>query len=184
MKGSIQWDYAIPFFSWYVFRIFFFLFFSPIVVFLLVILLTGGFSTVTIESLNPGLTYAFYLLSIFVLLTIFITWLLFKNGFLYTYIVNDKGFYQISDKRQKKVNRATIVLGLLGKSTSTTGAGLLAYSGEERFISWKDAKVIKINTKKRYIYISRGRIAIGPIGMFCTPENFDKIISLIHERKS
>ena len=184
MKDSIQWDYAIPFFSWYVFRIFFFLFFSPIVVFFLVILLSGGFNTLSIESLNPGLTYAFYLLSIFVLLTIFISWILFKDGFLYTYIVNNKGFYQISGQRQKKVNRATIILGVLGHSATTTGAGLLSYSGEERFISWKDAKVINIDHEKKYIYISRGRIALGPIGMFCTAENFNHVVSLIHEKKS
>jgi hypothetical protein len=181
---SLEWEYTIPFFSWYVMRIFVVFFTAPIILFAAIILLSEGVRDIRFEQFTPDIYYAGLLFLIFIFLSLVVTFLIFKDGFNYKYIVNQKGVYQITGSREKKINRLAVIIGILGKSATTTGAGLLSYSGEERFISWKEAKVININHKKRYIHFSRGRIAIGPIGMFCTPQNFKDVTLLIENYKS
>ena len=182
MKDTIQWNYSIPFFSWFILRIFFFLYIIPILFVLFLLFISGNLNN--FNSLTPDIYYAFCFFSAIIFLTLIITFIIFHDGFATTYIVNNKGIYQISGQKEKKIHRLSIIAGLLGRSAGTAGAGLLAYGGEERFIAWSDAKIINIKNKKKYVYISRGRFSIGPIGMFCTTKNFNQIVSIIKKKSA
>ncbi len=89
--------------------------------------------------------------------------------------------YEIKDKRYKKMNRAILLLSLLGDSNAaitTTGAALIAMSRESEFIGWSAVRNITIYGKGRIIYFRRKSL-VKPIPVFCSPENFDDAVMLV-----
>lgn len=165
LSKKISWNYSIPVFSWYIVR-------GMLIGFLVPVLIIGlvYFLSESKEYLVPDIYFALFFVLILFIITYLVLLVLFPMGFEYRCEIDNKGIRQISGKRVKEVNRAVIIGGVLGASASTTGSGLLAYSSEDRYIAWKEAKVIKLDEKKKYIYVSRGKIAIGPIGAFFPKE--------------
>ena len=142
-----------------------------------IIFLIGGFRIPSWESVVPEIYFAGGFVGLIIGLTLLIFIILFWNGFEASYRVDISGIYQSIGGMSTKVHRATVLLGVLFHSSSAAGAGLLAQGGEERSITWKEARRIKVDTKKRYIYISRAFLGIYPIDMFCTEKNFEEVLT-------
>ena len=174
---SLTWSYRIPVFSWYIAKGMLIGFSAPILIILFIatkIVANGQ----TWKSLTPDIYFAISTIVFLFLTTYFVLWLLFRNGFETSYRLDDKGVYQFSGKRSKKVNRMITIAGLLARSAAATGSGLIALSQEDRFIPWKQLKYVKIDKANKYIHLSRGKIALAPIGMFC-PTNFTHVKKII-----
>lgn len=174
----LTWQYRIPLFSWYITKGMLIGFSVPILIILLIAAKVTADGQ-TWESLTPDIYFAMGSIGLLFFTTYLVLWLLFRNGFATAYKIDAKGVYQYSGQRSKNVNRVVTVAGLLARSAATTGAGLIAYSQEDRFIPWSQLKFIKIDEANRYIHLSRARIALAPIGMFCLPNNFTRIKRII-----
>jgi len=46
-------------------------------------------------------------------------------------------------------------------------------------VSWKEMKIAKVNAKSRYMYFSRGRLKLFPIGFFCPEDKHSEVVKLV-----
>jgi len=177
---KLEWRYHIPLFSSFIWRNITLGFLITIFILLGLLFVISGFSLqIDISRQAPGIYFAGGFIALIIFLTLLVFVLLFWRGFDVDYAVDNKGLYQTVKGTSSKVHRLAIILGVLGRSPVAIGAGLTAKSGEERFISWQEARLIKINKKKRYIFISRAFLGIYPIDMFCTESNFPEVLACI-----
>lgn len=177
-EKSLTWEHSIPVFSWYIGRGMLIGFSIPTIVILIIALSVDNKS-----SIFPDIYYSLLLILILFVSTYILLFILFPKGFEYICTIDKHGIKQISGKRVKAVNQGVIIGGLLGRSLSTAGSGLLAYSTEDRYITWKEAKVVKISTKHNYLYVAKAPISVGPIGVFFPANLKTNVVKLVNKYK-
>lgn len=140
----------------------------------------NGFSlNIDIQSQTPDIYFAGGFVGLIIFFTLLTFIILFWNGFDMEYAIDSKGLYQSVKGTSSKVHAVAILIGILGRSATTTGAGLTAKGGEDRHISWREIRTIRVYTKKRYIHVSRKFLGIYPIDMFYTNKHSHSILSYI-----
>jgi len=105
------------------------------------------------------------------------------GGFHATYEVTSKGIYFSSGSTAKKAVNAIAIIGVLSRSASVAGAGLLARSEQDQFIRWDEIKKVKVRRGNRYIFVKKG-FGSKPIGLYCTEENFEEVLKLIQTKSA
>lgn len=177
-KNSVVFETTIPVFSWFIAKV--------MGVGLLVT--SALFGIIVISSIMNGgkfsdLTPDIYFALAFVGLLFFLTYaamaIMFPNGFISRIQITENGVSQVSLSPTKKVNLAAIIAGILTKSPGAIGTGLLAGAGDSRTISWKDIRLVKVNSSSRYMYFSKGKIGLFPIGFFCPEKRYKQTIELV-----
>lgn len=137
----------------------------------------------TYKSLTPDIYYAFGFVGLIFFFTYIAMWILFPNGFMYRATLDEKGVVQVSvTAATKLVSRAAILGGILRGSPGAVGTGILAEAGEKRYLSWREIKVVKINTKNRYCYFSIGRFGLFPIGFTCPEQYFERVKKIVKQK--
>lgn len=145
------------------------------------VLLAAGLS-VAFGSIKNALLMALGLFTFF-----FVIWIVVAividliGGFQAKYLITTKGVYFESGKAEKATADAAIVVGALTGSAGTAGAGLLARSEQSSFIDWKRVKKVTIRPSRRYIAV-RGSFGSKPIGLYCTEENFPKVLETVRAK--
>lgn len=79
--------------------------------------------------------------------------LLLGNRIRMTFVIGPEGVSYDSSKREKRLNRATAIIGALAGSATTAGAGMLAASNESGVHEWADIKHVVYHDERRVIVI-------------------------------
>jgi hypothetical protein len=110
-----------------------------------------------------------------------VTLVFFGNRTSVRFTVDEKGAYwETIDKRAKTLNRLTILVGILGRSPQTAGAGTLAAAREKEFFSWSQLSLVE--ESRRHLMITL-RNSWRPVMMLiCLPENFDTVLKYVSSR--
>lgn len=98
-----------------------------------------------------------------------------------TFFLTTDGVCFLSGKREQTIADIVSAGGVIAGSLTTVGAGLLARLEKVLFIAWKDVSSAKVSEKHRVITV-RSLSSIKPIAIYCTPENFQQVQSIVRER--
>lgn len=94
------------------------------------------------------------------------------------FYVNHAGVGYEAGHQAKKVSRGALILSLMSGSVSAAGNTLTAIAQEENFIPWQDVHSVRIYAHQRVVHI-RSKELSNPIALYCSPENFGRVIELI-----
>ncbi|MDD4247313.1 MAG: hypothetical protein PHO84_09200 [Dysgonamonadaceae bacterium] len=157
-------------------------------------------NSIIMKQLGIAIGIPFVLLIIF-LIIVKATYALIIIGtlFLFTYLfilivwggkydvgfkLNKAGIHNFTLKNQAKknliTNTATVILGLFSGKPAVSGAGMLAQSKQNVLIKWSSISKVKFIPKKHTIMIRAG--FTENIALFCTPENYTTVESLIRTK--
>ena len=76
-------------------------------------------------------------------------------------------------KKNKVINFLTVILGLMSGKPAAAGAGILAQSRQEVFLSWKSIRKVKYKPRQCTILL-RGN-PMEQIALFCRTDNYRQI---------
>ena len=82
-------------------------------------------------------------------------------------------------KKNRFVNRLTVIMGVFTGKPTVAGAGLLAQAKEEDFLAWQKIQKIKYKPKSQTILL-RGHPG-QKIAVFCPPDYYQQIEDFIKE---
>ena len=119
---------------------------------------------------------------------LFLTWLLvmvlYGGKYEVGFVMDSRGVLCVSLPRQAKknkaVNSAAIVLGLMSGNFTAAGAGVLAQSRQKEFTWW--SKVRRVRAYRRTLTIVIISSAMQKTALFCTQENYQEVISFLQNR--
>lgn len=131
--------------------------------------------------------YTLYALALIALL-LFLTWLfvmlVYRGKYAVEYFADKGGVRCRTQAKQAKTNRVvnglTVTLGLFSGKPSAAGAGLLAQSRQDTYLSWSQITKVKYNPKKSFILL-RGRLAENMV-LFCTSENYVQVAQFVMDQ--
>lgn len=174
--GSISWSMAIPIFRGEVFRQLGLVIGIPFGLLVIFLLVSAG-----------GEPYGFYGAGLIGAL-LFLTWLFIKIVYRGKYdaefLLDEKGALYRTEAGQAKKNRSinflTVIMGLLSGSLATAGAGILAGSRQNVFLSWKQLTRVTYKPRTRTILLRAG--LTENIGLFCTGDNYASVEQYIRKR--
>lgn len=147
-----------------------------------------------VELFSGGLTWDFIaaLLRIFLLLVVIFTALTFLgvylfmgNCYYYTFTLEpQKGICEKPQNKQQKsnllVNSLLLVAGLLTKNFSAAGAGALAHSRQEQFVTWKEISKVENDPQNYTITLKRNKRTLMIV--FCHPDNYQTVSEIIQSK--
>ncbi|MBU2602956.1 MAG: hypothetical protein KKA32_12460 [Actinobacteria bacterium] len=172
---ELTWDFDIPlitdrFMLWEFFKV------SGISA-LLVPILVGlmGFFVEGELVLLPWQVPVFAFAAMFVLFLL--ASLLLGNRHGATFHINADGVGYAARKRERRLNRLAIIVGVLGGSPTATGAGLLAASRETMFIPWEDVQRVKVYRGPRVIVLKDSWHVVQRL--YCPPALFEQATRLV-----
>ncbi len=136
VAGVIEWTYRVPlltsrFMLWDFTRV---IVLSVLLMYVLVAI-TGWLAEGELVLLPPQV---FVIVGGTIIVLLAIAALLLGNHMTMTFAVDPEGVTYASGSRERKWNRAAVVLGVLAGSASTAGAGMLASSREQGGWDWAD----------------------------------------------
>ncbi len=94
-----------------------------------------------------------------------------------TFSVGPGGASYESGKRERRVNRAVAIVGLLAGSPSTAGAGLLAMSSEAASFDWSDIITVRPYPRERVIVLRNSWRVV--LRLYCPPETYPTAAELV-----
>ena len=102
------------------------------------------------------------------------------GGFRVTFTMTTDGVASVAGKEADAIASAAIIGGLLTGNTQAVGTGMLARAGKNSYIRYRDVKKVKVSSWRRYILV-KGGFGEQPIGLSCTPENFERAHAILRE---
>ncbi len=98
--------------------------------------------------------------------------------------LNKVGIHNFTLKNQAKknfiINITTVFLGLFSGKPAISGAGMLAQSRQSVLVKWSSIREVRFLPENQMVMIRAG--FAENIAIFCTPENYAKVESLIRSR--
>lgn len=94
------------------------------------------------------------------------------------YYLNKEGAGLAAASSTRTMTTGITAAGVLLGSMTAAGAGMLAKSRENDFISWSNARSVALNAKKKTVTITR-KSFIAPIRLYCLEENYKLIEDFI-----
>ncbi|WP_340819328.1 hypothetical protein [Methanolobus sp. WCC4] len=133
--------------------------------------------TVTSNSSNArGMKYALILVGITFLLTALFIFAYYGNRYSLSYTLDSKGVSTITREEQRnrnhKLNFLIVIMGILARSPSAAGAGLLASSHQNQDVKWKKVRKAVFYPARNTITLSAGYGEKSIV--FCTGENYSR----------
>ena len=177
---SLSFQTTIGVFSWYIAKVMGMVLLIPMGIIGLIVfssITSGG----TFSQLTPDIYFASGFIGLIFLLTYVVMGFLFPKGFVSKITITREGISQTSLSSTKNVSRAAIIGGIITKSPGAIGAGILAEAGDNRIISWKEIKQVTVYHQSRYMYFSRGRFSLYPIGFFCPQKYFNPVLEALSQ---
>lgn len=177
---TLSFETTIGVFSWYIAKVMGLVLFIPMGIIGLIALssITSGGS---FSQLTPDIYFASGFIGLIFLLTYIVMAFLFPKGFVSKIKITEEGISQTSLSPTKNVSRAAIIGGILTRSPGAVGTGILAEAGDNRIISWKEIKQVTVNNHSRYMYFSKGRFTLYPIGFFCPQKYYSQVLEAISQ---
>jgi len=104
-----------------------------------------------------------------------------KGGPYMEFAVTRKGIGYKAGDESKAINTATLIGSALGGSLSGTGGSLINIAREMDFMEWDEIRSATGYRRDHSILFYR-KVLVSPFAFYCTPGNFDKVLSLVRER--
>jgi hypothetical protein len=104
-----------------------------------------------------------------------------KGGPYMEFAVTREGIGYKAGDESKALNRATLIGTAIGGSLTGTGGSLINIAREMDFMSWDEIRSATAYKRDHSILLYR-KALISPFALYCTPEIFEKVLSLIRER--
>ncbi len=104
-----------------------------------------------------------------------------KGGLYMEFAVTRKGIGYKAGDESKAINTATLIGSALGGSLSGTGGSLINISREMDFMEWKEIRSAT-GYRRDYSILFYRKALVSPFAFYCTPETFEKVLSLVRER--
>jgi hypothetical protein len=138
-------------------------------VFLLVI--SGG---------DPGIIPLWAVCSaVIVALIVFTTLVVFLNRMNMEFGVGPQGVLVAVGSKERKMNSAVTIIGVLTGNMQVTGAGLMAGARETIVASWPEIKKVTVYGNQKVINLRMGLLT--PMRLYCLDENFAAVERMIRE---
>lgn len=158
---------------------------------LAVMICIGGF----ISFISGSLDILFFLIFPVTLIVILLLFLLtvvlqiLTGGLMVQGEITVSGVAHHAGSLSRSLHLGTLILGALGGfhnprgGSVTTGGALIALSQEDNFIGWSDVKSVQIYPRYHLIVVRSGK-GINPVALYCTRENFNRAVELMHRYAS
>jgi len=170
-ESGLRWAYNIPlltnrFMLWDFAR----LFLATFVIASGILMVATGFEY---ESILPlSLVGEAVFIGLFILTSI-----LLGNHVGSVFILDKDGVGSKVSRRMSKLNKATIVLGVLAGNPSVAGAGFLASSQGEAFHPWSRIEKATVDSKRRVISFHNSWRTVQRI--YCYSDNFEQVVAYV-----
>ena len=146
------------------------------VIFALIFSLNSG-----LAGLKMALIVCFWIALFIIVISILTLTVILGNKYPLEFVIDENGITMKGDSnRAKKVHRLALILGLLGRSSATAGAGALGVAGEIETCSWKEIDSVKIYEDVKVVAAKKN--IVQTMYIFCTENNFKEVSSLIIEK--
>ncbi|NLY72661.1 MAG: hypothetical protein GX079_03105 [Tissierellia bacterium] len=167
---KIKWQISIPIFkNGIIMKQLGFALGIPIGVVASVIILSSGKSIYALYGLG--------LIAVLLLTTWLFILLAYGGKYEVEFSLDDKGIVCKTQSEQAKKNKVinflTVILGLMSGKPAAAGAGILAQSRQEVFLSWKSIRKVKYKPRQCTILL-RGN-PMEQIALFCRTDNYRQI---------
>lgn len=177
-SGTIEWTYDIPlltsrFMLWDFVRV---TLLSVTAMYVIVAL--GGLIVEQELIILPPMVFV---LTASIMLGLFaLTSLLLGNHQRARFIVSDRGVEYRAEKRERAINRLTILAGLLALNPTAAGAGTLAMTRERLLVPWGGIHRVVVHPRARVISLRNSWRTV--LRLHCTAEQFDTIAEAVQAR--
>jgi hypothetical protein len=112
----------------------------------------------------------------FLIACVFVLW----NRIGMQFELNEEGVGVAIGGRERKMNTAVTIIGVLARSPGTAGTGLLAKSSESMYAIWPEVKKVTVYRTKKVIDLRVG--LIRPLRLYCTAENYQAVERMVREK--
>lgn len=149
-------------------------------------LLIVFFAAAGIKTKSLDWLYATGMVLGFLLAGFLFVLLIFRGTYDVRFVLDKKGILcenmEKQAKRVKSLSMITVILGLISRSPTAAGAGMLAGARLKTFLKWGSVRKIKYSEKRHTILLKAG--FSESIAVFCTADNYEDIKSLIQNNAS
>lgn len=157
---------------------------SYMVMDVLFVLLFGGGGLAAVLILIMGFSEILAILRIVTLATGILIVLAFLtmgvimlNNVEMTFTVNEDGIRTTMGKKENRLNKVALFLGLLAGKPGLTGTSMLAMSREQSFVEWSSIEKAVMDEKKRVISLSSGVRML--VRLYCTSETYHDVVAMV-----
>jgi hypothetical protein len=179
-EGGIHWESDIPLVAnsllWQ--EILVALGVTVLIIALIVILVSKTSEWLLITAFFAILYIAFILIALLVLVAISRS---LEGGFSARFYANNAGVGFDAGRQVKILRSGTHVLWLLSGLIDAAGPNLKSLTHEENFIAWRDIAAVRVYHRPKVLLI-RSKERLNPLSLYCTPENFEKILEMFQKR--
>jgi hypothetical protein len=116
---------------------------------------------------------------IVVALVVFSSLAVFFNRMNMEFGIGPEGVLTMVGSKERKMNTAVTIIGILTGNIQATGAGLLARSRETTVASWPEIKKVTVHGNQKVIDLRMGLLT--PMRLYCLDENFAAVERMIRE---
>ncbi len=115
-----------------------------------------------------------FLITLGIILALFVlVSLMMGNRHRARFAVGPVGVEYRAERRERAINRVAIVVGLLARSPSAAGAGVLAATRERLEVPWADVHRVVVHPRQRVISLRNSWRTV--LRLHCPPELFDQV---------
>lgn len=97
------------------------------------------------------------------------------NGYSARFLIDCDGVHWDSGSKEKKINRAVIIIGALAGSAGTAGSGLLAASEESGSIAWRTIERLNVHPGPRVVSVRNGWRVV--VRLYIPAESWDAVVA-------
>jgi hypothetical protein len=133
-------------------------------------------------TVEDGLLLGSGLLLLFLLISIIIGAVIdLCGGFRAVFRLTEEGVESLAGKATKHTAQLAGLSGLVAGSVGAIGAGLAAREETHVSIPWQEIRSLTVRESDHYIQV-RGTRGSKPIGLYCTPQNYHKVLRVLQDR--
>lgn len=174
----IEWDFKVPLYNRFIVLDIFKVLGIPFLIILIIIfwneysLRRKGYITNTSDY-----KYALIFLCIFLLLSIFLLWLIYRNHFESHFKIDQKEAsvsYKGTTKRKNAfVNTLLIIFGISSHRPGTVGTGLISASRQTVSVNWKNVFKVVLFPRNHVVVLRNSWRQV--MVLYCTNDNYEEI---------
>lgn len=132
------------------------------------------------------LMYSLALIGFLFLFAYIIIMIIYQGNYEVGFVISNKGIRCYTQEKQAKknkiINSSAFLLGIFLRKPGVAGAGMLAQTRQDTHINWKHIRKVTYRPKQQLILI-KGHFA-EQMAIFCTPDNYDQVKSIIQKKTS
>jgi len=129
------------------------------------------------SGINRYTLYALILISATLALSWLFIMIVYGGRYDVEFLLDQRGAHSQTQENQRKknrlINRLTIIAGLISGKPAVAGAGLLAQSRQAESIKWTEVRTVKYDSRRKTILLSGGWTK--KMVLFCERDNYESV---------